>query len=915
MAVAVGARIAHYEILAPIGAGGMGEVYRARDIRLNREVAIKVLPSSYAADPDRLRRFELEALATSALNHPNILTIHDIGEGTAETGGAPYIVTELLTGADLRARISEHREGGGLPVRTAVEYAEQIAAGLAAAHEKNIVHRDLKPENLFVTKDGRVKILDFGLAKLKAPQTAAAAESVAPTQKQITDPGAVMGTAGYMSPEQVRGLAADHRADIFSFGAILYEMLAGKRAFEGESPIETMNAILKEDPPEMTAMNARVPQGLERLVRRCLEKKPEQRFHSAHDLGYALDALSTSSGPRLETQAGASTATRREGAARLFGNAHVAWIVAVVLALGAMAALWASVRRPPAAEPSVMKFSILPPEKSSFSEIALSPDGRQLAFTAVTGGKLQMWVRPLDSVEARALPGTQDALFPFWSPDSRTIGFYADRRLKKVDAAGGPVQTLCEWTVPIGASWGRTGVILFADWPLGLKRVPASGGEPVVAMTCDKSRQEFSLLYPSFLPDGEHFFYSISSDVKETRGLYVGALDGSVKRRLLETGPFVKNAPAGFGDARGDPSSGEGLLVYGRDGALLAQPFDARRLEFTGDPFSLSDRVGAGMDRPSYSTFSLSENGVLVFDPDANRQRREYRWVDRRGQLINALDVPAGIFQHWLSPDGKRFAADRLDAQHSNYDVWLYDASGANPSRFTFAPQNDLNPVWSPDGSRIVWGKADDNVMNLYVQAANLAGAPALLLKTDATKLPCDWSLDGRLLFYTQTRTDANMKTSVWALPMNTPDAKPFAVLETDANDGVVALSPDGQWLAYGSDAPGRAEIFVQRFPGGGGKQQVSTGGGNHPRWRRDGRELFYYSADGKLMAVSVKVGENIEIGAAVPLFGFRAGTGADFPPYAVTADGQRFLINAILDTEPNAPLTVVLNWPAGVKK
>jgi eukaryotic-like serine/threonine-protein kinase len=896
VAIAAGTRFGHYHVLAPLGAGGMGEVWRARDTRLNREVAIKVLPASFANDADRLRRFEQEALATSALNHPNILTVYDIGT----QDGAPFIVAELLEGAELRAQLQD----GALPVRTAIEYAQQIASGLAGAHAKGIVHRDLKPENLFITTEGHVKILDFGLAKLKPPQ-AGEADSQAPTQKRLTDPGTVMGTVGYMSPEQVRGQEADHRSDIFSFGVILYEMLSGRRPFSGESAVEVMNAILKEDPPELTATNSRVPQGLERLTRRCLEKQPERRFHSAHDLGYALEALSTPSGARLEA-AGA-------GPSRLFGQARLAWAVAAVLSLVTLGVIWAYFARQPTADAPVMKFSILPPEKSSFGQIAVSPDGRHLAFTAATGGKVQLWVRALDSTEARALAGTQGALFPFWSPDSRFIGFFADNRLKKIEFTGGPVQTLCVVPQsPLGGAWSRAGVILFGrTGPVGLLRISATGGEVTQVTTFDRSRQEINHRYPTFLPDGRHFLYNITSGQKETRGVYLGSLDGALKRRLLDDVTGIKYMAA----VPGDTASGAGWLLFGRDGALLARPFDTSRMEFTGEPFSLSDKVGSDLIYINYFTFSVSDNGVLVFDPSLERQRRRYLWVNRRGQPINPLDVDAGIFQHWLSPDEKRFITDRLDPQTSTHDLWLYDLSGENATRFTFDPASDFNPVWAPDRRRIVWASTREGVSNLYQKAASLAGEETLLLKSDHPNIPTDWSRDGRFIIYRQD--DPKTKVDVWVLPVTgSGEAKPFPVVRTEASEAAGTLSPDGRWLAYTSDVSGRFEVYVQSFPGGGSKRQVSTGGGSGPRWRRDGRELFYYAGDGKLMVTPVEGGESFEVGAGVSLFDFRAGTIQNmFAPYAVTADGQRFLINTVVDTEPNAPLTVVTNWTAGVKK
>jgi eukaryotic-like serine/threonine-protein kinase len=778
MAIAIGARFNHYEILSPLGAGGMGEVWRARDTRLNREVAIKVLPASFAQDADRLFRFKQEALATSALNHPNILTVHDIGDHE----GAPFIVAELLEGEELREQLNE----GALPARTAIDYARQIASGLAAAHAKGVLHRDLKPENLFITKDGRVKILDFGLAKLK-PTQAPAVGTNAPTQKKITDPGAVLGTVGYMAPEQVRGLEADHRADIFSFGVILYEMLSGRRTFSGDSAIEVMNAILKEDPPELSETNTRAPQGLERLIRRCLEKRPEHRFHSAHDLGYALEALGASSGARLEN-VGASSVRKPE---------RLAWLAALLIGFA-----WVYFTRQPKADAPVMKFSILPPEKSSFGQIAVSPDGRHLAFTAATGGNVQLWVLPVDSTEARPLAGTQGAIFPFWSPDSRFIAFFADSRLKKIEVTGGPALTLCEAPSPVsGGAWSRAGVVLFGQVQVGLSRISATGGEVTRVTTVDRTRQEMSHRYPTFLPEGHNFLYVINTGQKETRGVYLGSLDGTVKRRLLNEVTVIKYMAA---------VRGNGWLVFGREDALLARPFDTSRMEFTGEPFSLSDKVGSDLGYVNDFTFSVSDNGVLVFDPSLKRHRRQYRWVDRRGQPINSLDVATGIYQHWVSPDEKRFIADRRDPQTLTSDLWLYDVSGGASERFTFDPATDIGPVWSPDGSRIVWSSSRDGVQNLYQKAASLDGEETLLWKSDYQKLPADWSRDGRFIIYRQD--DPKTKSDLWFLPVTgSGEAKPpFPVIQTDANEITGTLSPDGRWLSYASDASGRYEVMCR---------------------------------------------------------------------------------------------------------
>jgi len=899
MTLATDKRLGPYEILSPLGAGGMGEVWRARDTRLNREVAIKLLPASFARDADRLKRFEQEARATSALNHPNILTIYDIGAHE----GAPFIVAELLEGEELREQLNE----GALPARQALDYARQITQGLAAAHDKGIIHRDLKPENLFVTADGRVKILDFGLAKLKPPQVGAA-DSQAPTQKKITDPGTVMGTVGYMSPEQVRGQEADHRSDIFSFGVILYEMLSGKRTFAGESAVEVMNAILKEEPPELVESNAKISPALDKIVRRCLEKKPERRFQTASDLGFALEALSAPSGSRMET-----TVVETVSAIPLRAGRERWWVGAtVVAALVAMALAWAYFTRQPTPDARVMKLSLLPPEKSSFGQIAVSPDGRHLAFTAATGGKLQLWVRTFDSTEARPLAGTQDARLPFWSPDSRFIGFFADCRLKKIEVTGGPVQTLCDVELPIGGAWGRAGVILFGRAGYGLFRISETGGEFTPAATLDRSRQENNLLYPTFLPDGRHFLYSIQSRQKETRGVYLGSLDDrTLKTWLLDDVTVIKYVDAVPGDA----ASGAGWLVFGRDDALLARPFDTSRLDFTGEVFTVLEKVGHDVIASYNPTFSVSDNGVLVFDPSLNRQRRQYLWMNRRGQQINSSEALAGNGQPWLSPDEKHFIVDRSDPQFRTSDLWLYGVSGGAAARFTFDPAQDLSPVWEPNRSRIVWASNRDGVSNLYWKAASGAGEETLLWKSDYPKFPTDWSRDGRFIIYRQT--DPKTKLDVWVLPITgSGEKEPSPVVHTDVNETAGALSPDGRWLAYASDEMGHFEVYVQSFPYRGGKWQVSTGGGNYPRWRQNGRELFYYARDGKLMATQVRTGENFKMDETVSLFDFRAGSlTITFAPYAVTNDGQRFLINAVVEMEPNAPLTVVTNWTAEIKK
>jgi len=900
--------ISHYRLLSPLGAGGMGEVYLAEDTKLGRKVALKLLPAEFTRDAGHMRRFEQEARAASALNHPNILTIFEIGEADGER----YIATEYIDGQTLRERLN----GDRLSPPAAIDIASQIAAALTAAHEAGIVHRDIKPENVMLRGDGIVKVLDFGLAKL-IEQRPAALDSRAPTlAKAHTDPGTVLGTVGYMAPEQVRGQEADHRADIFSFGVILYEMLSGRRAFGGDSAVEVMNAILKEEPPELGETNTKISPQLVKTVRRCLEKKPERRFQSASDLGFALEALSAPSGSRpesqLESQAAAPAITDNVGASSVRTRERLAWLVATALLLGMLGFAWAYFTRQHATDVRTFNTSILPPEKSSFGQIAVSPDGRYLAFTAATGGKLQLWVRAFDSAEARALPDTQDARVPFWSPDSRFIGFFADGRLKKIEVTGGPVQSLCDVVVLFGAAWSRAGVILFGRAGDGLLRISETGGEVTRVTTPDRSRQEGMHHYPTFLPDGRHFLYSIQSSQKETRGVYLGSLDDeTLKRRLLDDVTVIKYVAA----VPGATAGAAGWLIFGRNDALLARPFDATRLEFTGEPFTVSERIGRDVIASNYSTLSISDNGVLVFDPGLNRQRRIYRWVDRRGQRISPFEVDAGPGQPWLSADEKRFIADLIDPQFRTSELYLYGVSGGDHTRFTFNPATDFAPVWAPDGNSIVWASSRNGVSGLFQKAANLEGEETLLLQSDQPIFPTDWSRDGRFIIY--RKVDPKTKLDVWALPTPGSDkSEPFSVIRTDDSETAGTLSPDGRWIAYASDASGKFEVYVQSFSGSGGKRQVSNGGGNYPRWRRDGKELFYYTRDGKLMVAQVRSGESFDVGAVNSLFDFRAGSlTLTFAPYAVTGDGQRFLINTVVETEPNAPLTVVTNWTAGAKK
>jgi serine/threonine protein kinase/Tol biopolymer transport system component len=887
MTIATGTKLGRYEIRSKIGEGGMGEVYLARDTQLGRDVAVKVLPSTYSDDTDRLHRFEQEACAASALNHPNILSIYDVGTHD----GSPYVVSELLQGQTLRQRVS----GTSLPQRKAMDYALEIARGLAAAHEKGIVHRDLKPDNLFITNDGRVKILDFGLAKLTGAGNTELSQTGIPTRRVDTDPGKVMGTVGYMSPEQLKGRAVDHRSDIFSFGAILYEMLSGRRAFHGESAAETMSAILKEDPPDLSETNQRISPALERLVNRCLEKNPAERFHSASDLAFALEALSGSAPTSAQTAVISAITARKLTRRELF----FALVAAIALvAVGIMLAL--SYFRRATIETRTVRLFIPPPEKNSFGSFALSPDGRHLAFVATdASAKTLLWIRSLDSLNSQPLAGTEEAVYPFWSPDNRFVGFFAGSKLKKVQAAGGSVQTLCNAPVPRGGTWNSEGVILFAPTPNDpIYQVSAGGGEPTQVTTLDRTRLENSHRWPNFLPDGRHFIYSVLGGA-DTRGVYVGLLGSKEQRRVLN----IPNSDALY--------AAPGYLLYRREATLIAQAFNGKTLQVTDDPVPIAEPVA--FDAASFQTlFSVSETGMLAYSVGGSI-KTQLVWVDRSGKQTGFIEESGYYFRPALSPDEKRVAVDNVDVQ-GNRDIWIIELGRGNTTRFTFDPALELWPVWAPDGSRIAFSSNRAGTMNLYQRSASGTGPEEVLLQSELPKTPMDWSRDGRYLLYSVT--DPKTQSDLWALPM-LGDAKPFPVLQTQFNERVPRLSRDGHWIAYTSDESGGWEVYVQTFPLSGGKWQISTNGGYNPEWRGDGNELFYVSADKKMMAVEVK-GEGTTFQRGVPkaLFDLRIPNFFDIRArFAVTADGQKFLINNLVGENSAAPIAIVLNWTADLKK
>jgi serine/threonine protein kinase/Tol biopolymer transport system component len=898
MTIAASTRLGPYEILTPLGAGGMGEVYRARDTRLGRDVAVKVLPSSFSADADRLRRFEQEACAAGALNHPNILVIHHIDT----YDGSPYIVSELLEGETLRDRL----HGGALPQRKAIDYSLQVAHGLAAAHQKGIAHRDLKPENIFITNDGRVKILDFGLAKLIASGDADQSQTDIPTRRVNTEPGLVIGTVGYMSPEQLRGKPADHRSDIFSFGAILYEMLSGKRAFRGESSAETMSAILREDPRELSETQKTINPALERVVQHCLEKNPEERFHSASDLAFAIQALSGSAAISGQMVAMAAQLERPK-----LGK-YLPWIVAGIFALTSIILLpfaISSFKHAPA-RANVTRSAILPPENTSFLALnlfAVSPDGLRLAFVARDAkGQAMLWMRPLDALTAQPLAGTDGISTgspPFWSPDSRLIAFFAGGKLKTIDASGGPPQTVCDAPNARGGTWNRDGVILFAPNPGGpIHRVSAAGGASTAVTKLDESRRQSTHRWPYFLPDGHHFIYRVggtgATAQNENNGIYLGLLESQEQRLILRADTSAAYA--------------SGHLLFAREGTLMAQPFDEKSFQLTGDAFPVAEHLQFDFII-TRAIFSVSENGVLAFQSGAARGDDRLVWFDRNGKQTGQLGEPGFYFQPQFSPDGQKLAVASFDTRAGSADIWLYELARNVPTRFTFDPASDVAPIWSPDGSTIIFSSNRKGPYDIYKKASTGAGSEEVLLESDETKTANSWSADGRFIAYTSTNIKGNTKNDIWILPL-LGDRKPFPFVQTQFNEFNAQFSTDGHWIAYVSDESGSNQVYIAPFPRPGGKWQASRAGGSEPRWRGDGKELFFLAPDNKLMAVEVNAKEfTLEIGNAQLLFEVHPATSPG-THYDVTGDGKRFLVDSSGEGS-SAPITLVVNWTADLKQ
>ena len=877
MSLAPGARLGPYEVVSPLGAGGMGEVYRARDTRLHRDVAIKVLPESFATDPERLARFQREAQVLASLNHPNIGGIH----GVEDAGGVHALVLELVDGPTLADRIAQ----GPIPIDEALAIARQVAEALEAAHEHGIIHRDLKPANIKLRPDGTVKVLDFGLAKAVDSRSGGSSVSMSPTitSPAMTQQGTILGTAAYMAPEQARGRAVDKRADIWAFGCVLYEMITGRRAFGGEDVADTIGAVIHKDPEW-----DRVPESVRPMLKLCLEKDPKRRLRDVGD-AMTLIAMAPAAG---QAAPGAHRRWLAWGAAGLF------FITTVAISL-------VHFREMSPASESV-RFQVTAPERFTLGPyFLLSPDGRSLAYNVSDpSGRFQLWVHSLVSGESRPLAraGTSTSSL-VWSPDSQFIAFSQDRKLKKIDVAGGSLQVICDlpntWTA---GAWNEDGVIVFGVGGGGLMKVSAAGGVPSPLTTLSASGQEIGHGGPKFLPDGEHFLYLRASKVVGESGIYIGSVDAAPEQQSTVRLVTTEARPGYL------PSSDRrmGYVLFMRDRALMAQRFDSERLESIGEATLVADQVGSIATPTGLSGhFSASTNGTLSYRAGGTTSGTPV-WVDRNGRELSpvtAAALPQPAFPR-LSPDGRRLALVVAG------DVWVYDLEGRPPIKLTFDGDH-YSPLWTPDGRRLVYEAGSSSP--LLSLPADGSGGAAQPMGPPGHFHPHGWSHDGREMLAVHLDQP---KTGIDIVKFASSEAgDPQAVLRTQAVEGDqgAAFSPDGRWLAYTSNVTGSREIWVQPYPGPGAPIRVSPNGGTEPLWAKDGRELFYFEGP-KLMSVTVEAKSAFNFSPAALLFESQHLRANQPPSYDVSGDG-RFLMIKSAESQLNPPITVILNWEAGLKK
>jgi len=957
MSLETGTQLGVYEILSPLGAGGMGEVYRARDSKLQRDVALKILPEAMARDAQRMARFEREARTLASLNHPNIAAIY----GLEESDGIRALVMELVEGETLAERIGrsagsvapgfspahaglkagstrgqgrtppsthepspqgrgwsggagpgEGSRGSALAVDDALPLAKQIAEALEYAHERGVIHRDLKPANVKINPEGTVKVLDFGLAKVLDVQDSSVTMDMAnsPTLSTMaTQAGMILGTAAYMSPEQAKGQRVDRRADIWAFGCVLYEMLAGQKPFEGETISDVLAAVIKSE-PDWTAIPETTPPSIQRLVRRCLHKDQRQRLQAIGEARITIEETLSGSpiitSPLPSVEGGPEERDR----ARVSPLRHfLPWGVAALFAILLGAAIWAPWRKE-APTPAIVSEIVAPPNNTFTSTgntggvPVLSPDGRWLAFVAKdSSGKQFLWVRPLDSGSAKLLPGTQDASYPFWSWDSRNLGFYAQGKLNRIDISGGPPLVLCDAPAGRGGAWNRDGKILFNTTTNSpLYEVPESGGTPKAVTTLDATRSVFSNRWPQFLPDGNHFLFYARSQKPEENGIYVASLAGGKPKMLVRTGMRGIYAAPGY-------------LLYMRGNTLMAQKFDTGKLALVGDPYPIAQNLLTNFVIAS-AMMTASQSGILAYQNSGGTTgTQQIVWFDRRGKQVGVLGEQNNYLMPKVSPDGKKLAVSIAASNYSTANLWVFDLARGTKSRLTFSSATDGYPSWSPDGKRIAFQSNRDGTSHLYQVASDGSMAVAPLLVDSFSEGEPDWSSDGRYILFVRRKEDSKAHAEIWALPLF-GKRKPFPVVQSPFGSSEPALSPDGKWLAYVSREGGITNVYVVPFLHGSGKWQISSDGGHSPRWQHDGKELFYLSSDLGLMSANVSTsGDSFSVGKVHTLFqAHMLGLSTIAGAFDVTADGKKFAVITATH-EPSEPLTLVTNWPALLKK
>ena len=896
MTLPSGTRFGPYEILSPLGAGGMGEVYRAKDTRLDRTVAIKVLPTHLSADPELKQRMEREAKAISALQHSNICTLYDIGT----QDGTDFLVMEYLEGQTLAERLKK----GPLPLDQVLKIGIEIAQALEKAHQRGIIHRDLKPANIMLTKAG-AKLMDFGLAKPKS-QLPIASQAVGtftpstPTMNlaaltsaasPLTQKGSIVGTFQYMAPELLQGAEADARSDLFSFGCVLYEMITGRRAFEGKSQLSVFSAILEKDPEPISATQPLAPPMLDRVVGACLAKDPADRFQSAHDVAMDLRWIESQGAKPADAELAPAPAPNR-----------LLWFAAVAAAivLGTLAGFF--LHRPAVSSASI-RAVINPPPDTHFrltSDVAgppvLSPDGAYLAFTATgTDGKTSIWVRPMNGSDAHVLSDTDDAIFPFWSPNGRSLGFFAKGRLKTIELNGTTAQSLCAAQLGRGGTWSSTGVIVFSESPIApLSQINASGGSPTPLTKVDPALHS-SHRWPFFLPDGKHYLYfamNHNPSQVSNNAIYYASLDGRDNRLLIHT--------------QSNAIYAAGYLLFGRGDQLMAQPFDPAKGELSGEPETLSS--GVLNDVTTWRMGATATDGGLLAFGNGSSGGVQLVWMDRTGkQLSVAADNLQNLQFARLSPHGDRIA---LMIDSGVNDLWSFDLSRGVRTRLTFGPNGNTFPVWSPDGKWIAYSSLRAVGSGIYRKRADGTGAEELLIPDPAGAVyaPDDWSSDGKTLFYSPNLFTQKAE-GIWAVSLD-GERKPHQIM---AQGSGATLSPNGRWLAYGSAQSGQSEIYVEAYGGGQGKWQVSPNGGQIPHWSADGKELLFFDANQSILAVPVKeVGGALEFGAPQTLIS--QWTVLTTPFYSLSPDGKRLLMERLAQ-QVNQPVTIITNFTAALKK